>query len=244
MSVSGPLYCGKGDTAGAYLLGALPEDEAHSFELHLAGCARCQRDIHQLASAADALGGAVPMMTAPTDLGDRIRATVRAEAELLQAAGPEADRPAQRTRRWQSPRFALWPRFAVAGTLAVGILCGLVVGGSVLGSSSPRTRTISASVLQPGVASDVSATLDVTGEHGTLNVSHFPSLPAGRVYEVWRVVAGKKIPTDALFGVDSRGDGTVAVPGSLHGVREVLVTAEPMGGSPVPTSSPIIAAST
>ena len=50
------------------------------------------------------------------------------------------------------------------------------------------------------------------------------------------------------FEVSHRGgnipSGTVAVPGSLRGVREILVTAEPLGGSPVPTRSPIIAAST
>ena len=101
MSVSGPKYCGDGDTAAAYVLRALPEDEAYTFELHLAGCARCQRDIHQLSAAAD-----------------------------------------------------------------------------------------------------------------------------------------------ALFSVNSQGSGTVAVPGTLHGVHEILVTAEPLGGSLVPTSKVILEATT
>lgn len=242
MSVSGPKYCGKGDTAAAYVLGALPEDEAYSFELHLTGCAMCQRDIHQLASAADVLGAAVPAVPAPPDLGARIKRIVRAEAELLQAAGPEADRPAVKARgRWRSIR----PRFALAGTVAVGAVCGLVIGASVLGGSTPSTRAISAQVLQPGVAQDASATLHVTGQSGTLSVSHFPSPPTGRVYEVWELGSGKSPrPTDALFSVNSSGNGTVAVPGSLHGVREILVTAEPLGGSLHPTRSPIIEATT
>lgn len=242
MSVSGPLYCGKGDTAATYLLGALPEDEGYAFELHLAGCARCQRDIHQLSSAAEALGSTVPIVSAPPALGDRIRAIVRAEAELLQAAGPEADRPASKRAR-RGPAW-LRPRFAVGATLAAGLACGLAVGATVLGSSTVGTRAISAQVLAPGVARDVSATLDVTGEHGTLQVSHFPSLPAGRVYEVWRVVGTKKLPTNSLFTVNREGNATAAVPGSLRGVHEILVTQEPEGGSLVPTSNPIIAAST
>jgi anti-sigma-K factor RskA len=247
VSVSGPKYCGKGDTAGAYVLGALPEDEAYAFELHLAACATCQRDIHQLASAADMLGTAVPAVPAPPDLGVRIKRIVRAEAELLRAAGPEADRPAQksRVRDFFGGRGMVRPRIAVAGTLAVGLLVGLVVGATSLGGSTPSTRAISAQVLQPGVAHGASATLHVTGESGTLSVSHFPSPPTGRVYEVWLLGSGKAPrPTDALFSVDSSGNGTVAVPGSLHGVREILVTAEPLGGSPHPTRSPIIAAPT
>jgi anti-sigma-K factor RskA len=242
VSVSGPKYCGKGDTAAAYVLGALPEDEAYSFELHLTGCAMCQRDMHQLASAADVLGAAVPAVPAPPDLGARIKRIVRAEAELLQAAGPEADRPAVKARRrWRS----IGPRFAVAATVAVGAACGLVIGASVLGGSTPSTRAISAQVLQPGVAQDASATLQVTGDRGTLSVSHFPNPPTGRVYEVWELGSGKSPrPTDALFSVNTSGSGTVAVPGSLHGVREILVTAEPLGGSPHPTRNPIIEATT
>jgi anti-sigma-K factor RskA len=248
MSALGPKYCGKGDTAGAYLLGALPEDESYSFELHLSSCAQCQRDVHQLASAANGLGTAVPMVTAPPELGQRIRSIVRAEAELLQAAGPEADRPVRRSRArpaWLGGGSWPAPRIAVAATLAVGLLCGVLVGSTLLGGSTPGTRTISAQVLQPGVAHDASAALAVTGQRGTLSVSHFPAPPAGRVYEVWKLGSGgAPRPTDALFSVNSRGNGTVAVPGSLHGVREILVTAEPLGGSPAPTRKPILVAST
>jgi hypothetical protein len=245
VSVSGPRYCGNADTVGAYVLGALPEDEAYSFELHLAGCARCQRDIHQLSAAADALGGAVPMVSAPPELGDRIRNIVRAEASLLQAAGPAADRPEKKARAGRG-WLSLTPRLAVVSTMAVGVVCGLAVGATLLGGGggTPGTRAINAQVFQPGAARDVSATLDVTGDHGTLSVSHFPSPPAGKVYEVWRVVGKRYVPTDALFSVNTHGDGTTPVPGSLRGVHEILVTAEPLGGSLAPTSKPIIAANT
>ncbi len=249
MSTMGPTECEHRDTVSAYLLGALTADDLYPFEVHLAGCELCQRDVHELSSAADILGTAVPTVAAPRELGDRIKNIVRAEAELLHAAGPEADRPAPAPqvraprRRWVSLR----PRFALAGTLAVGVLGGLAIGASLLGgTTAPRTRAISADILQPGVAHDASATLRVTGESGTLNVSDFPPPPSGRVYEVWLVGAGGSAPhpTDALFSVNSSGSGTVAVPGSLHGVREILVTAEPLGGSLVPTRSPIISAET
>lgn len=243
MSVTGPKFCDNGDTAGAYLLGALSEFEAASFELHLADCAQCQRDIHELASAVDVLGVSVPAMSAPPELGHRIRAIVRSEAELLSAAGPEADRPARRKRVW-GRGFSL-PRVAVAGTLAFGIVFGLAIGGTVLSGSNAASRVVTADILQRGIAKDASATVRITGQSGTLSVSNFPAPPTGRVYEVWLVKSGNTPqPTDALFSVNTQGRGTATVPGSLHGVREILVTAEPLGGSPHPTQDPIISAST
>lgn len=245
MSTMGPAGCDQRDTASTYLLGALPAYEAYTFEQHLADCAHCQSDIRELSCAVDVLGTAVPAVSAPPELGERIRSIVRSEAELLRAAGPEADRPVEAPRRRvRGPWLSLRPRFALAGGLALGVICGLVVGASLLGGTTPGTRAISAEILQPGVAQNASATLHVTGDTGTLSVSHFPSPPAGRVYEVWLEGAGRPRPTDALFSVNSNGSGTVAVPGSLHGVRQILVTAEPLGGSPVPTRSPILSAST
>jgi hypothetical protein len=47
-------------------------------------------------------------------------------------------------------------------------------------------------------------------------------------------------PTNALFGVTGSGSGAVGVPESLHGVREVMVTSEPSGGSSHPTTAPLI----
>jgi hypothetical protein len=246
VSAMGPSECDQRDTVSTYLLGALPAYEAYTFEQHLAGCAECRGDMHELSSAVDVLGCDVPAVAAPLELGDRIKGIVRAEAELLRAAGPEADRPVKAPRRRaRVPRLSLRPRFAVAGTLAFGVICGLVIGASLVGTTTTRTRAISAEILQPGVPQDASATLHISGQSGTLSFANFPSPPAGRVYEVWLEGAGRSPrPTDALFSVNSSGDGTVAVPGSLRGVRQILVTAEPLGGSTVPSRSPIISAST
>lgn len=68
-----------------------------------------------------------------------------------------------------------------------------------------------------------------------------PEPPIGEVYEVWLERTGKPAqPTDALFTVTSSGDGAVEVPGALRSVREVMVTAEPLGGSSAPTSAAVL----
>jgi hypothetical protein len=69
-----------------------------------------------------------------------------------------------------------------------------------------------------------------------------PQSPPNHVYEVWIKRGGAPQPTDALFTVSSAGNATVGVPGSVAGVKEILVTAEPTGGSKVPTSTPVIVA--
>lgn len=195
--------------------------------------------MERLEVAAGALGTAVPAVAAPRELGARIRGTVHAEAELLRAAGPQADRPSATRARFGGGRLAL------AAALATGVLCGLPVGATLLGGSGSDPRVIRARILEPDVAPGARGTLTISGGRATLAVTRMPRLTGGRVYEVWLIGSGRAPrPTDALFGVDAQGSGTAAVPGSLRGVRELLVTAEPAGGSQLPTRAPILAATT
>ena len=86
------------------------------------------------------------------------------------------------------------------------------------------------------------ASLTVADDRATLKVRDFPAPPSGRVYQVWLKRPGRPPdPTTALFRV-SGGNATVDVPGSMKGVDQVLVTAEPDGGSRAPTRDPVIIA--
>jgi hypothetical protein len=49
-------------------------------------------------------------------------------------------------------------------------------------------------------------------------------------------------PTGTLFSTRANGSANVGVPGSLNGVGRVMVTQEPAGGTPAPTSAPVIVA--
>ena len=70
-----------------------------------------------------------------------------------------------------------------------------------------------------------------------------PAPPGGRVYQVWLKRPGRAPePTSALFTPRSDGTATTAVPGSLEGVEQILVTHEPPGGSTVPSRDPLLAA--
>jgi anti-sigma factor RsiW len=239
--------CQHADTVAAFLLGALPDAERRAFEAHLATCAHCREDVTSLRVVAEALPLAVPAVVPPPQLRERLMETVRAEASVLEAAGPAADRPRPQRRR----RFTLSFGRPLALAGAVG---ALVLGGAVgfgLGSTTSddhtrtvvQVRTVQASV-DAAAAPRGTALIVLRDDVATLSVRGLPAPPPGKVYEVWllRRGAAAPSPTDALFSVSHRGSGRVALP-SVRGVEAVLVTAEPDGGSSAPTSQPFINAS-
>jgi len=209
-----------GQDAAAYVLGALEAQEAASFRRHLATCAVCRDEVAALQAVTDALPMAAPQIVAPRSLKRKVMKAARAEAR---------PQPAAIARRSLVPVFT---GLAAAAAVAFGVV-ELVPGGS------SGARIVQASV--PGNSG--AATLRVSGTRGELTLEHMPAPPPGRIYEVWLQRSDQPpAPTSALFGVTSGGSATVDVPGSLRGVRQVLVTPEPLGGSAVPTHAPVIIA--
>ena len=229
------------DSSAAYLLGALDDAEHAAFEAHLDDCPDCRDEIARLRVATDALPASTLQLAPPPELKDRIMAIVNAEAELLRAAGPEADRVpvAPRERR----RFAWWPPRPALALAATLLMLAIGVGAGVLGSGgfAGETRTVAAEV----TVDDASAELIVRDEdHSTLVTRGLPETSPGRVYQVWIKRPDRDPePTDALFTVHKDGSASVDVPQSLEGVEAVMVTSEPNGGSDVPTRDPIVVAS-
>lgn len=224
--------CQRSVDAAPYVLGAL--EEADSYREHLDRCASCRADVAELQLVVDTLPATVPTVVAPQALRERVLATVRSEAELLRAAGSQVDRPPSHAGRWRSPRVSLLGAgMAIAATAALALALALNV------NSTPRERVTSAQIA-PAIAG-AHASLRQADNRAELVVSGMPQPPLGRIYEVWlsRGPASAQ-PTDALFGVTGSGSGSVNVPGSLHGVKEVLVTSEPLGGSAHPTSTPVL----
>ena len=230
--------CPRIDDAASYVLRAMPDGEWESYRDHVARCDVCAAKIAELGFVSDALLNGVPQLTAPPEIRNRVMSVVRAESELLRAAGPQADRPpAEReSRRLRLLRLRPWPAIAVASAL---LALGVGGGALLVGGTDPQARTI-ACAKAPGGAS---CRLRVAGDSATLVVGGMEAPPAGRIYQVWLARRGATTPepTEALFSV-REGRATVDVPGDLRNVRQVLVTHEPLGGSAVPTRLPLIAA--
>jgi hypothetical protein len=220
------------DEIGAYLLGALTDDERTAFEQHMDGCAACRDEVEQLRAAADALPRSVEQLEPPPGLKTTLMEVVEREAR-------ESTTAAARSRRTLGERLRglLGPvrPVVVAGVLAVGLLVGFGVSQLTGGD---EVRTLQAQSRLPGG----SATLQVEngGRDGAiLRVENMPSPGPGRVYQAWVQREGSVAP-QPTFEVQPDGDGAVAVPDDLSGAQAVLVTRERSGGATTPSERPVL----
>jgi anti-sigma-K factor RskA len=211
---------GCGEDVAPYALGALEPEEARRFERHLDDCELCRADLATLRPVVDTLPATADPVEPPPELRKRIMSVVEAEAKERR----RTDRAPERRPWW---RARLLPAAAAAAAAAV-------IAGVVLTGGGDDTRSIEAAVNPPGAQ----AALEMDDGRGTLVVEGMPSAPAGHVYQVWKQHrTGPPQPTDALFTPTSDGHASVAVPGSMDGVEQVLVSTEPEGGSRRPTTA-------
>jgi anti-sigma-K factor RskA len=228
--------CPRRNDAAAYVLGALEQGELRDFREHMETCAHCRAEVAELQVVVDELPASAPPAVAPDAMRERILATVRAEAELLSAAGGDADRAPRPASRWRKRRFSLVGAGAGLATAVAALIAILLATGST--GHGKLTVT-------PGVGEGSARTAQVSlrqrDGHAELVVAHMPQPALGRIYEVWLSRTGSDAkPTNALFGVTDSGSGSVDVPNSLKGIKQVMVTSEPAGGSLHPTTKPLI----
>jgi anti-sigma-K factor RskA len=210
-----------GDDVAAYALGALEPDEAEAFRRHLADCPECQEELAGFEQVTETLPAAGAVYAVPKGLKRRVMQEVRAE-------------PNSTARPSSGLQWASRPLLAWSGALAA-VLVAVIVAVALSSGGSGQTKVIQASVGR--------AELRVTDGRGDLVVRHLPQLPAGRIYEMWvQRGSAPPVPTGTLFGVRASGAAAVGVPGSLSGVSAVMVTQEPSGGTPAPTTAPVIVA--
>jgi hypothetical protein len=113
----------------------------------------------------------------------------------------------------------------------------------VLERSGPEPRVLTGQV-DPEAGAGASARLRLEADAARLEVRGLPPAGEGRAYQVWlRSGDAAPVPTRALFRVGRDGDASVAVPGDLARVDQVLVTSEPARGSRLPTREPVLSVS-
>jgi anti-sigma factor RsiW len=224
---------------GAYLLGALANGEHEEFERHLATCHVCQDELERLKGAADALPRSVAQYEPPPSLKQALMEQVYAET------APE-----------QAPRRSLAERLGLAGGLrrltpqmaalasALALVVGVAAGYAIsqTGGDSGGTRTVAAMVDSARVGAGKATLVVPDGDSGAqLRVSSMPRPPTGRIYQVW-LQHGDRIVPGPLFSVDRNGNGAAAVPGSLNGVKQIMVTREVARGATHPSEAPVVTA--
>lgn len=217
----------KRDEIAAYLLGALDPEEAASLERHLAtGCVECRAELRWLEPAVQLLPESVEQLRPPRSLRKRIL------AEARQEAGPAAAHRRARMRFGGGRGFSGRSLAAAAAlALVLAAVAGYAIGG---GGDQPATTTVAA-----GSAPGVTAKVISEGSSGTLQLANVHQLPRDRVLEAWVRRDGEVVPVHGVFLPDRGGNATAMIP-DIRGVDAVMVTAEPRGGSPAPTSAPMV----
>jgi RNA polymerase sigma-70 factor (ECF subfamily) len=136
---------------GAYVLGALDQQEMRAMEQHLASCRRCQAELAELRMARAALDGLPPeaILDGPPDGGDLLlQRTLRQVRQEKEA----------RTRR----------RRTVVGVAAAVVAIAFVGGGVVVGRST--APSVVAQAPAPAGTRTASATDAATGARMTVSV--------------------------------------------------------------------------
>jgi anti-sigma-K factor RskA len=213
------------DELAAYLLGALEPGEAAELERHLAGCEECRTELEWLRPAVQLLPESVERVEAPPQLRARLMEQVHSEAEGAPAP--------VRKRRWSLGGLSLRPAAGLAALVLVAAAVAAYAIGS--GDSGGGNATTVVEGRSPGVVAEV---VRDSGS-GTLHLSNLRRLPSDKVLQAWVEKEGRVVSAKTLFVPNQDGTASATID-DMEGVKTVMVTAEPRGGSVQPTSPPIV----
>src|SRR4029453_16341434 len=228
------------DLLAAYALDALePEEIAHLHAL-LDERPELRAVLAELRSTANKLPYGLPEATPPPELRQRTLDYATGRAARAPA------RPPRRVRGWLLGLGSL----AAAASIAAAIGWGQAL--SLRGEVARANAELAAAQNDLASAQAVIATLQGDGGQGsmvrtndgaTVFVVKLPALQPGRTYQLWRIQGDTAPASAGLFSVGPLGYGTFALAaGQQPQAGEIVaVTDEPAGGSPGPTTPPLIA---
>jgi anti-sigma-K factor RskA len=239
---------------GAYALDAVDGDEFTELEEHLETCPRCRAELDSLREVATAMGNSVEPL--PEGLWSQIalRLPDRREGEepppMPQLAEPHSPFRAPAAGATGRRRVMVGTVGAIAvaaASVAVVLGIGLVRADNEVSNLQAASPAVTAALHTPGhhlvvLDSTTSKTeqaqvVVLPSGQGYLISSTLPSLDKGRTYQLWAIEGNRPISL-GLLG-HSPGQAAFTMAGSTR-PSHLSITAEPAGGSVVPTG-PIIA---
>ena len=228
------------ELAAAYALGALVGEERLWFEAYLAEHPELNAEVDELGSVAHLLALAPVEQEPPPELRRSVLESVGAPREVVRGAAP------RRSRRSSATRRLLRPVALAAAAAAFAAVIGLLAwnlslrdqNGDLHGEIAQRRAF---EMEGSGLASSAGGEV-LLREKGkaVLVADELPPAPEGKVYEAWIIRDG--VPEPAGLFEPRNGGAASSVEGSVEGAQAVAVTLEPEGGSPMPTSDPILVA--
>ena len=246
--------------AAPYALDALEGDERRRFDKHLKTCERCSAEVRALTEDAVRLAWSTAAPP-PAALRDRVLAAVqRTPQESSRAPGREhapqlpphvwGTQPPPKRSRAPRARRPLFVPFATATAAAA------LVVASLFAVQADRTRDeLNAERAQAREIAHVLAAPDARASTGRdargrsigviasaadgeaiVTLSGYGGLPVGRVHQLWLMRPGAQPHSLGLFAADT----PLVASGLDKAATSLAVTVEPDGGSPQPTTQPVV----
>jgi Anti-sigma-K factor rskA/Putative zinc-finger len=245
---------------GAYVCDAIGPEERAAFEAHLSECEACETEVAELREVTAILGIAAaeqPSARLKQLVDARIRVT-RQQPPVVSAQTSEspATTAAGRTPSPKRRSASRWAGWALAAALA-----GVVAGLSVHAASQQRQITsisAQATTMQQLLAAPDATTVHASASSGGQGVvvysrsrgeaavvlTGLPTLPSGRTYQLWLMDSGGAATARSIGLVGGSGTSNSPVlADALDSATTVGLTIEPAGGSPKPTTAPLMVVS-
>jgi anti-sigma-K factor RskA len=242
---------------GAYAVNALPPDEQQLFEEHLEECDACRQEVDELLVTAAHLGASLSEAPPPS-LRDAVMAEIDQTRQDPPSPTPTHEDTADSVvrlderRRPEEPRR--WWTHLVAPAAAVVAIAVLGLSMMVANLTDRIDQLEAASTQMVDVlAAEDAETLTVEGPDGSFArvvvassrgeavflTDGMPAVADDENSELWLLDDEGQAPA-GLFDVDDRGRATRVLTGDLAGAAAIAVTVEPAGGSPEPTTDPVM----
>ncbi|MFE5297689.1 anti-sigma factor domain-containing protein [Streptomyces sp. NPDC056632] len=230
----------------AYALGALDDDERKDFDAHLRTCEACRQEAAEFEATTARLAAAVSQ-NPPAAAKTQVMAAIDGVRQLPPRVPAPSVTPA--LGGFLRRRAVPW---ALAASVAAAVLGGVAVWqtqngqeleqqarqarqqldavGSVL--AAPDARTVH------GKAANGALTTVVTSDQqdkAVFTAANLPAPGAGKTYQLWLDHDGTMRPAGLIDH-----DGTVILAGNPADAGAVGLTLEPTGGSPRPTTDPLL----
>ena len=241
------------ELAAGYALSALEPSDAQLFELHLAGCARCEVHLAEHTAIADQFAYAVPDAALPTSILAGIRAGMQASGRVatttVALTAPDNVRPLRR----RPERLGAWLGAAAALVLVVSLGISNVVLRSDRDSAqeasvrlgSAVTQIVNSRTVQLRAADGkVMAVALVSNDHVSLVLDGMaPNDEQSSTYVLWRKPVYGSATAVGVFDVrDSKVDVVRDLPlKGIEGVSVLAITLERGRVAPASAGSPMLA---
>lgn len=228
----------------AYALGALSRDEMIAVDAAIAEPSPASEELKKELRAYQEVAAAIAAtraVSAPVSARERLLARVADQKQAASSAAPTLRAPAWLTGSLAASLMVMIGLAAYSVSLRQSLLRREHTLNSILESDQNlRVATVltSDSARGPGIQ----FFWNEKQRRGVVHAFRMPPAPAGRSYQVWLLQDGKPFSV-SVFNPDPDGHALVdqlTLPPSSRGATLVLVTEEPTGGSPGPTTTPFM----